>query len=104
MALQAARAWGERPTVFLGHAEAAGPWSERDRELSKSLLLYERSLCDGCGNDAAQAQDPDREGWYLVQPVVCAGCRAKELEAKQSPPEPGVRFRVVPDPAYVKRS
>lgn len=104
MALRAARAWGERPTVFLGYNEPGGPWSARDRELARALFLYEGSLCSGCGLDANTAQDPDREGWVIVDVSTCAGCKARDVEAKSSGSEPGVKYRLSFDPDYVKRS
>lgn len=91
--------------MFLGHS-SDGPgaaWSPRDRELAKALLLYERSICDGCGQPAHEAQDPDKEGWYQVDTVICAGCKALATETRDDP-EPGARYAVSLDPKYVKRS
>lgn len=80
-----------------------GPWSPRDRELAKALVLHEAMTCDGCGMPAHEAQDPDREGWYNAEPVICAGCLAIAKAARDND-EPGVRYRVSLDPNYVRRS
>lgn len=90
--------------MFLGHTDPTGPWSARDRELAKALLLHEMSLCDGCNHPLAETLDPDREGWYSVETVTCAACRARDIETQKMKPEPGERIRIVADPGYEKRS
>jgi hypothetical protein len=44
------------------------------------------------------------EGWYQAEVETCAGCKAKDVDAKDRDREPGDRVRVVLDPKYVKRS
>ena len=79
-----------------------GPWSPRDRELAKALLMYERAICSGCGQPAHEAQDPDRLGWYQVERHICVACMAIEKSVEK--PEPGLRLSVHMDPNYVKRT
>ena len=93
-----------RPTVFLGLTDdESKAWTARDRELAKALLLYEDTECSGCGQPVEESLDPDREGWYVVEPVICAGCQALAKAAERERPEPGLRLRVKPDPRYVPR-
>ena len=91
------------PTVFMGHRADEGPWTSRDRELSKALHLHEASLCDGCHQPLDESLDPDREGWYIVDVHTCAGCRARDIELRGEA-EPGTLVSVRADPGYVKRS
>jgi len=59
------------------------------------------SVCEGCGQPAAESYDPDREGWYDVVEVTCAGCKAKESHQRDNKdPEPGLKLRVEADPNY----
>ena len=90
--------------MFLGTSDDdTERWSPRDRELAKALLYYERSICSGCGHPAHETQDTDREGWYVVEPVPCVACAAREQYAKQQKLEPGDRLAVKLDPRYEKR-
>lgn len=91
--------------MFLGHADEDGSgWSSRDRELAKALMLEERLHCPDCGQLTEESHDPDREGWYITEPIICAGCQALAKASRDASDEPGLRFAVRPDPGYVKRS
>lgn len=68
------------------------------------MLILEDTTCDGCQQPLTESLDPDREGWYMVEPVICAGCRARETYRGKGDAEPGERLRVSLDPNYVKRS
>ena len=93
-----------RPTVFLGHtAEDGSGWSDRDRELAQSLDLFEGTLCGGCGHSTLETGDPDREGWYDAEPMICAGCQAIQKAQADADPEPGVRWAARLNPAYTPR-
>lgn len=59
------------------------------------------TTCDGCGQPIEESHDPDREGWYQVHELTCAGCRAKETHQRENKdPEPGVKLQVSLDPDY----
>lgn len=64
--------------------------------------MYEGSLCSGCRQPAHESRDPDRLGWYNVEPVVCTACHA--LAKADVENEPGTYLHVSLDPNYVKRS
>lgn len=63
--------------------------------------LLDSYTCPGCGQPIDEAHDPDREGWYDVVEVKCAGCAAKEAHQRDNQePEPGLKVIVRPDPEY----
>lgn len=76
-------------------------WSARDRALAETVTLLDSYTCSGCGQPIGEAHDPDREGWYDVVEVVCAGCKAKESHQRDNKDvEPGLKLLVQPDPDY----
>lgn len=88
--------------IVRGPGDGHDEWTHRNRVLAEALTLYELSTCDGCGQPVSESYDPDREGWYDVVEVVCAGCKAKESHARDNhaQPEPGLRLRVEANPDY----
>lgn len=104
--MQTARAWGAKPLEILaenGNPRNASWVNPRNRALAKALTIYERSTCDGCGHPVSQTHDPDYEGWFEAEVIICAGCKARDQAGKDGA-EPGARIRVSLDPAYEKRS
>jgi hypothetical protein len=51
----------------------------------------------------SQTHDPDYEGWFKAEVIICAGCKARDEAAKDGV-EPGAKLRVELDPQYVKRT
>lgn len=68
------------------------PWCETDTLLSMALTLDERSKCPGCGQYVDEAHDPDMDGGFEVEEIVCYACAAQErwrTEHQKNHPEPG---------------
>jgi hypothetical protein len=84
--LEAARAWSTPPGLFRG-GPWPGPgeplWTEADRDEAIALLLEEWDTCRGCGQRLSQATEPDAEGMYTVDEVMCAGCQVREAVSEK---------------------
>lgn len=80
-------------------------WSRKDRTLAEGLIVLEAMTGDH-GHLIEDATDPDRDGFYDVQPTIDHAAAAKERwEAENNKDrEPGTRLRVVLDPNYKPRS
>lgn len=85
--------------MFLGYKPDEGPWSSRDRELAKALILFEQSRCSGCGQDSYEAQDADTDGWWRTETVTCQACAAL-AKAQEDADSPGAMISVSLDPEY----
>jgi hypothetical protein len=70
------------PSVFRGRP-LPGPgeplWTDVDRDEATALLLVEWDTCRGCGQRLSESTDPDAEGHYTVDEVMCAGCQVREV-------------------------
>jgi hypothetical protein len=64
------------PSVFRG-------WADQDRDEAVALILEEWDTCSGCGQVLSEATDPDAEGRYTVDEVMCAGCQARQTIAER---------------------
>lgn len=75
-------------------AISAGDWSPTDTLLAMALRLDEQARCPGCGEYADEAHDPEMDGGYEVEEVVCQACAARARwqteHQKSKNPEPGV--------------
>lgn len=107
--LEAARAWGVAPSVFLGYGRSvtehqynalgqlvrsstSSAWTDDDRTAALDLLAHEASLCPGCGHPVAETTAPEAEERYHVPyPIRCHRCTATE--------QAQVRFQDMPTPA-----
>lgn len=49
-------------------------WSDEDRGYAQALLMYEASLCHGCGHPISESHDPAHI--YAVEEDVCKACQA----------------------------
>lgn len=93
-ALETARAWQVRPSVFLGdpsvtthehdaagrlvRSTAAG-WSAEDRDLALALNDYEAGLCGGCRAPLDETTAAEAEDAYIPGLAVrCHRCTASE--------------------------
>lgn len=77
--LEAARAWGVAPSIFLGRVRVDGvpEWLEQDRQAALDLLGWESQLCPGCRQPVAETTDPVNEERYVVpHPLRCHRCTA----------------------------
>jgi hypothetical protein len=66
--------------------------------LTLALTQYEASLCGGCGQDKSVSYNPDADGWYEAQQLVCAGCAAMQNGPEggdKNKPTPGAKVYVV---------
>lgn len=59
-----------------------------------ALTAYEDGLCPGCGQPKDRAWDPDDAGYYDVQELVCAGCKASQ-QHDHGKAEPGTKTHLV---------
>ena len=91
-ALETARAWGVRPSEFLGdhvvtthEHDPAGRlvrtttpgWTATDRDLALALGDYEAGLCGGCGHPLSETTAADAEDQYEAGLAVrCHRCTA----------------------------
>lgn len=51
-------------------------------------------MCDGCGQEKADAYDPESDVYYDAREVVCRGCAARHGAGNQEP-VPGAKVYVV---------
>lgn len=105
-ALETARAWGVRPSEFLGRAvvtthdhDAAGRlvrstsagWTDEDRGLAMALANYEAGLCSGCHAPLSETTAPEAEDGYTAGLAIrCHRCTASQRAAEfyQDSPQP----------------
>lgn len=52
-----------------------------DSILAHAHTLAEQMVCPGCGQPKHEAYNPDSEGWYVVDDVICQGCAAVSRDA-----------------------
>lgn len=91
--LEAARAWGVAPSIFMGrkrtstitdwadarHFTHDAEWTEEDRTAAIALARYESELCPGCRHPLAETTDARNEERYVVpHPIRCHRCTATE--------------------------
>lgn len=79
-------------------------WTDEDRALLLAYKLWERSLCDGCGQPRSRAHHPDNDGYYRAsEAVVCHACtalRRAHQSGSKEPVKPVELFHVVHDRDY----
>lgn len=93
LALRAARAWGARPTQYLGGSEG-GRWTPVDRALAEGLVHMEETTGPH-GIPMEDAMDPESDGWWTVRESVdYAQAAIDRYWAEHPDPEPGVRVVV----------
>lgn len=89
-----------RPLEYF-EVEGPGAWTSTDRILAEALEIYERNVCQECGNHARIAYDPNLNGWFQVDAnTTCEACAARERWFKDrgdTPVEPGQKVRVFLD-------
>lgn len=117
--LEAARAWGVAPSIFLGrertsstsrwagttHSVHSPEWTDDDRTAALDLQAYEASLCPGCRHPVAETTAPEAEERYHVpHPIRCHRCTATEQaqERFQDMPSPGALLMPVQVREHVK--
>lgn len=70
-------------------------WTDKDRLLAVALHLYDASLCPDCDQPARLAHNPEWEGWFDTETVVCQSCAAVERDNKAAratgEPDPGTK-------------
>lgn len=73
------------PSLFRGRPWP-GPgeplWTDIDRDEALALLQAEWDACRGCGQPLSESTDPDAEGCYTVDELLCAGCQVREVVAE----------------------
>lgn len=81
--------------MLLGR-DADGSWTEKDRLLVLALTQYEASMCS-CGYPRHVCQDPDNDGYFDVEPVICYAQAAIDEHRSDAgyKPEPGERLGAV---------
>lgn len=81
--------------MFIGR-DADGSWTDKDRVLSVALTRYESSLCT-CGYPRHICQDPDNDGYFDVEPVVCYAQAAidEHTSGTDYKAEPGERLGAI---------
>jgi hypothetical protein len=104
--LEAARAWGVPPSIFMGRARTStitdwagghhfthdAEWTEEDRTAAVALARYESELCGGCKHPLAESTAAENEERYDARVSArCHCCTAIEVaqEALQKRPHPG---------------
>lgn len=66
------------------HRGDPGKWTKKDLALAEALVIYEGSLCRGCGHSATHAYDPFNAGEYVVEDdTYCLACEALENRADE---------------------
>jgi len=63
-----------------------------DELLAMAAKLDDLAKCPGCGQYTDEAHDPENDGGYDVEEVVCYACAAQERwrrDKEKSRPEPG---------------
>ena len=74
------------PSIFRGRPWP-GPgeplWSDQDQAEAVALVLEEWDTCRGCGQRLSESIDPEAEGHYTVDEVMCAGCQVKEAVSER---------------------
>ncbi len=81
-ALEAAAKWQVIPTHFIGTRLAAG-WSWVDSQLAQAFVIYQGSICPGCGKSMLRTADEDSIGHFTVEEAWCEGCVAMNRWEKQ---------------------
>ena len=93
--LQAAKAWGKSPLLFLGREDA---WNEDAVILATALVAYEKSRVDGLGFPKRTTEEGDNEGHFEVHEEFNAAQQALDIyraEQGDKSTEPGTIIRVV---------
>jgi hypothetical protein len=73
--------------------------------LAKAHILYEDSLCSGCGYPLHESMDPAHErDWHVDNPMRCHACTAlesKQHQYRESDAPGALRFiaRLIPRPS-----
>ncbi|MDY5159571.1 hypothetical protein [Actinotignum urinale] len=95
--LQAAQTYKVRPTKWFNTAWD-GLWSEVDKRLAEAVIVYEKSLCGGCGHSLLRTGEKFIEGHLTVKEHWCEGCvqLGRYRRAHPNPPE-GLSAYVVDD-------
>ena len=96
LALRAARAWGERPLLYLTGRGKRERWTRQDRALAEAHLVYEDSL-NAQGIPWHIASDPDRVFDYDERYDRAAAVYETTMDEyrKGGNVEPGMRIIVV---------
>lgn len=74
------------PSIFRGRpwpAPGEPLWLEGDRDEAVALVLFDWDTCPGCRQPLSETIDPDAEGRYDVEQLMCAGCQAREVYAER---------------------
>jgi hypothetical protein len=94
--LEAARAWGVAPSIFMGRVRNSTAtqwveWTEDDRSAALDLLAWEAALCPGCKHPLAETTEAENEERYSARVTAqCHRCTALEIaqDAAQNHPHP----------------
>lgn len=81
--------------MFLGTADETGDrWSARDRELAKALVLFEASLCPGCGHSKSETwvESEDSEFDYIAEEMQCLTCARLEDARSGNKTQKGLHY------------
>ena len=83
-------------SVLLGRVVADGEplWLPEDLEAALEWRAHLDSQCSGCGHPASQTFNPDFEGAFEAEPVVCHACKKRELEYKKFDDTSGLKVAV----------
>lgn len=83
--------------MFRGRIPEPGEplWTDRDRDEAMALVVAEWDACTGCGQSLTETTQPENEGRYVAEQLLCGGCRAQQVAAEQKP-YPGRLIRVKP--------
>lgn len=55
-----------------------------DVEWALEYQRWEKAICSGCGHPLDESMDPEFEGAYDAEWVVCHACSAKEALSKET--------------------
>lgn len=87
--LQAAKAWGKSPLLFLGRGDV---WNEDAVILATALVAYEKTRVDGLGFPKRTTEEGDNEGHFEVREGFNAAQQALDIyraEQGDKPSDPG---------------